>query len=407
MSHAPDARLERLLGGQHLAALRRKLRRHFAYGKPGETATILRLNGLSPQEHETLAGLTGRPPHYTKSMQIDLAAIDTSLRNAGIAASLFHALEQIDGPIVHLATARAEAQASWSAVAAGGKHPDLARYLSTQTGLGLLKRLSRQSPQTAASLRESADTVLRRLPANGLPRAQLAAETLGDAHALDASRPLATLVLAVLRQDPADGANGAVESSARDVWARAGVLVNELAKPVLYLNLPTHDREFMATPGEPAYASLRKLIRSPGAWTVAGRNVYVCENPNLVAIASDQLGAGCPPLVCTDGMPAAAQRTLLTQLKAAGCRLLYHGDFDWPGLHIANHVMSTHGAQPWRFSAADYEAAVLNSPGRSRLIGKPTPARWDTQLMPAMQTHGLCVPEEGVAAWLIKDLGIG
>ena len=70
----------------------------------------------------------------------------------------------------------------------------------------------------------------------------------------------------------------------------------------------------------------------------------VCENPNLVAIAADALGTRCAPLVCTDGMPAAAQRCLLSQLATAGAQTFYHGDFDWPGLHIGNYVMREYGA---------------------------------------------------------------
>lgn len=85
-----------------------------------------------------------------------------------------------------------------------------------------------------------------------------------------------------------------------------------------------------------------------------GRPVYVCENPNIVAIAADRLGPHCAPLICTDGMPAAAQRTLLTQLARAGARLLYHGDFDWPGLRIANLVIRSFRAEPWRLGAGDY-----------------------------------------------------
>jgi uncharacterized protein (TIGR02679 family) len=145
----------------------------------------------------------------------------------------------------------------------------------------------------------------------------------------------------------------------RETWARAGVLVNELARPALFLNLPTSGTESDRwPPGEPAYASLRSLLRAPPRWDAAGRNVYVCENPNLLAIAADRCGAGCAPLVCTDGMPAAAQRCLLSQLVQADARLRYHGDFDWPGLRIGNHVMREHGAEPWRFGAIDYLAAV-------------------------------------------------
>ena len=66
--------------------------------------------------------------------------------------------------------------------------------------------------------------------------------------------------------------------------------------------------------------ALRTLMRAAPAWQVAARDVYVCENPNLVAIAADALGEYCAPLVCTDGMPAAAQRILLAQLAGAGAR---------------------------------------------------------------------------------------
>ncbi|OWK21018.1 hypothetical protein AJ88_22135 [Mesorhizobium amorphae CCBAU 01583] len=103
----------------------------------------------------------------------------------------------------------------------------------------------------------------------------------------------------------------------------------------------------------------------------------MCENPNLLAIAADRWGAGCAPLVCTDGMPAAAQRCLLAQLAQAGARLYYHGDFDWPGLHIGNHLMREHGAEPWRFGAGDYIAAVRTAPSVAHpLGGKAVEASW-------------------------------
>jgi uncharacterized protein (TIGR02679 family) len=58
-------------------------------------------------------------------------------------------------------------------------------------------------------------------------------------------------------------------------------------------------------------------------------------------------------MICTDGMPAAAQNRLLSQLALAGAQLRYHGDFDWAGLHIGNYVMREYNACPWRFGAAD------------------------------------------------------
>jgi uncharacterized protein (TIGR02679 family) len=434
-----DARLHKLLGGDELAALRRRLRRHFEATAPGSLPGMLRLGTLDPAEREALALLTGRPPRDTKSLQIDIGLVDTKLRDAGIAGSLRQALEQIDGPIVYLASMRAAAQASWSAVVTACTHPGLIAYLQAPAALGLLKRLARQDTSAAEQLLKDADAVLLRLPAAGVARAQLAAETLGNAHALDTGQATATLVLAAWRQiekspsaindadDPIDGttnrspdsslnsalntAHDSVRDTApdehtRDVWARAGVLVNELARPALVLNVPVHaDDARVCVPGEPAYLSLRRLLRTPPRWAVAAQTVFVCENPNLIAIAADQLGAACAPLVCTDGMPAAAQRTLLTQLVQAGARLRYHGDFDWPGVQIANHVMRVWRAQPWRFAALDYEAAAALAPHTRRdLLNGCIVATWDSALAPAMQRHGLAIAEEAVAAILLEDL---
>ena len=94
-----------------------------------------------------------------------------------------------------------------------------------------------------------------------------------------------------------------------------------LARPVLFLNLTVQNQ--LGGSGEPGYLSLHALLRAPPLWDVAGRAIFVCENPDLVAIAADALGVECAPLACTDGMPAAAQRTLLMQLSAAGARLHY------------------------------------------------------------------------------------
>ena len=419
MSQVRDERLQRLLGGDALAPLRRRLRRHFERAPFDAPPGTLRLGEVSPSEHKALSSLMGRRPRHSSSIQVDVATIDAALGRAGIAPSLRAALECLDGPIEHLSTARAAALARWAAVAAGTQHPGLARLLQTAKGLGLLKRLTRQDADAAAHMRDRADLVLQRLPVRGLPRAQLAAETLGDAHALDSGQPVATVVLAVLRHDapapvmPGTGPQaGPPEASSTDfldeddrsLWARSGVLVNELARPTLFLNLPTEGGgTFAAEAGEPAYATLRKLLRSPPALAVSGRPVYVCENPNVVAIAADRLGRRCAPLVCTDGMPATAQRTLLAHLAGAGASLLYHGDFDWPGLRIANLVMRTFGARPWRFGAEDYASAASSSPGQS-LAGLPTSAVWDPSLAPAMQERGLAVPEEAVAAALLQDL---
>ncbi|RZL37359.1 MAG: TIGR02679 family protein, partial [Rubrivivax sp.] len=196
----------------------------------------------------------------------------------------------------------------------------------------------------------------------------------------------------------------------RDIWARAGVLVNELARPALVLNLPTFVgmRAVPWLAGEPHYLSLRWLLRAMPPWAVAGRTIFVCENPNLLAIAAEQLGARCAPLVCTDGMPAAAQRTLLQQLQQSGAHLHYHGDFDWAGLRIANHVLYQAGASPWRMGATDYEAAAGSAASAPHVLtGREAQATWDSQLASTMRRYGLAIAEEAVAEALIDDLSAG
>ena len=140
------------------------------------------------------------------------------------------------------------------------------------------------------------------------------------------------------------------------------------------------------------------------------RSVFVCENPNLVAIAADRLGRRSAALVCTDGMPAAAQRVLLLQLVAAGARLRCHGDFDWPGLRIANQVRAVCGGglqwQPWRFSAADYRQACQAGAGRP-LVGIRSQADWDSSLADAMASAGQAIDEEALAEGLLGDLAAG
>jgi uncharacterized protein (TIGR02679 family) len=104
-------------------------------------------------------------------------------------------------------------------------------------------------------------------------------------------------------------------------------------------------------------------------------------------------------------MPAVAQRTLLTQLVRAGAQLWYHGDFDWPGLHIGNYVMRKWQAHPWRFGAEDYESAAGNVPSlRHELRGTSATAVWDGALAPSMRRHGVAIPEEMIVTVLLLDL---
>jgi uncharacterized protein (TIGR02679 family) len=140
---------------------------------------------------------------------------------------------------------------------------------------------------------------------------------------------------------------------------------------------------------------------------LAPQTVSVCENPRVLeAAAQAQVGAA---VVCTLGNPAAVTLALIDALAANdGVRLRYHGDFDWPGVAIAGRLMRRTGAAPWRFTAADYEAAVLatrdpDTPPH-QLTGAPVATAWDPDLAAAMLREGVAVHEERLTEVLLADL---
>ncbi|GAA3040812.1 hypothetical protein GCM10020000_19240 [Streptomyces olivoverticillatus] len=100
--------------------------------------------------------------------------------------------------------------------------------------------------------------------------------------------------------------------------------------------------------------------------------VRICENPAVLAAAADACGADCPPLVCLQGQPSAAALTLLRHLHNGGARLLYHGDFDWGGLRIANVLLSHVPWRPWRYTATDYRALAAAAAQLPPLTGTPS-----------------------------------
>ena len=390
-----SARLQRLLGGADLARLRKRLRARYERGHSGDATFTL--TPLDAAERCALEGLLGRRGRAASSMRLSVVGLDTALSDAGVASDLRTALETLDGPITDHAAEATARRSAWETMLAQAPQ-SLQTMLSAPAAVGVLKRLSGDDPARASALLRSTAKVFEQLPVRGIQRSRLAAQTLGDAHALDTGRPVATLLMRALRS--------ADDERPRDSWAAVGVLVNELARPVLVLNLPSPDSASLSEilgaarrHGQPLHLNLRALLQAGGGWPVRGVDIYVCENPAVIAAAADVLGASCPPLVCTEGMPAAAQRILLRQLADSGAALHYHGDFDWPGIRIGNIVIGRLKARPWRFCAADY------APRQGRvLVGLPATAGWDADLTDKMTATGLVLEEEGVEDCLLADL---
>jgi uncharacterized protein (TIGR02679 family) len=276
-----------------------------------------------------------------------------------------------------------------------------------------VKQLAGGSPETGRELLDALASVVMALPASrGESLSAFAARVTSRAHGLDDGTPLGTLALGAARA-LAGLAPPAFDESAsearREAWAAVGVLCDELSSTVLTLGLSgtaSVTGRILATAaqgGEPVWLTLRQLVRTPPRWD-AIEPVLVVENPSVVSVAADALGARCPPLICTNGQPRAAAMVLLRALAAGGVQLRYHCDFDWSGVAIGNLLHRRLPIEPWHFDRLAYLRALADHPHTARLTGTPVVARWDPRLSEAMSTAGRQIEEELVAAELLEPL---
>ncbi|MFJ2375227.1 TIGR02679 family protein [Streptomyces sp. NPDC087769] len=402
-----DVRLRRLLGAPGLGWLVDRARRRLERGQPLTGPVSL----SSPTADQRMAAerLLGRAPGGGRSLSVRLDAVDDLLRRSGISpAGLAAAVVALTGPVTLLGQARAEEQRAWAHAYAPldalvDEVPALRGWAERLRNDGLVRRLA-GTPTAAADLLGRTATVVRALPVEppvSLPA--FASRLLGSAHALDDGTPLCTLALSGARAltgvPDGSGAQGR-----REVWASVGLLRDELSSTVLALNLRgTPALDWLADAGEPAVLTLRQLTRCPPR--SAPPTVRICENPAVLAAAADTYGTRCAPLVCLQGQPSAAALVLLCHLQTHGSRLRYHGDFDWGGLRIAAVLLRRVSWSPWRYTAADYRAAVHALPAGPPLTGSRADAPWDPDLPDALQESGVRVEEEAVLNDLLSDLG--
>lgn len=400
------ARLRAVLGAPELRWIIVRARRRLEQGEPCR-GVVVRKSDPSEAERAALDRFFGKVTRGA-TLAAPLDELIHRLREAEICDDLEQVVVELTGPIRDL---RAELRVAWEAVfteaaALQDGRPEIAAWLEELRATGLLRRLCGGDPAVARPLLREALDAARRLPADGIPIAELAASVAGDSHALDAGAPLGTLVIRL-----AASLGGVTRwerpAERREAWDSVGVLPDALSAPVLVLNLPAHPDGLTgrvlamhAEAGEPCRLSARQLRRAPPRLDVAGRDVFVCENPAIVAAAADRLGPRSAPLVCVEGQPRAAARLLLEQLAAAGAALRYHGDFDWGGLRIGNVISRRHGATPWRYGTADYLGARKGAP----LCGAPVEASWDNSLATAMSEDNRAAHEEAVVDPLLEDL---
>ncbi|UGQ11161.1 TIGR02679 family protein [Yinghuangia sp. ASG 101] len=419
-AEADVPRLRRLLGGPELAWLVDRVRRRMAAGQP--LAGSVTRTAATPAERAAADRLLGRGARPGRSLSVRLESVDHLLRASGAApGGLAAAVVVLSGPVeVTRETADRVARA-WAAAyvplhtwcAASAAPEAVQAWCADLEAVGRLRRLAQGDPVQARNLADQAVAVLSALPAAGVTLAVLAARTVGDAHALDPGRPLAALVVSALRawaDNPPEDIHSA--EGRRALWASAGVAVDVLSSRVLCLGLPggTHTTTSRilaeaARAGEPTVLTVRQLGRGEQHFGVAGKRVFVCENPAVVAEAAEALGADCPPLVCVEGNLSVAARLLLTGLAAEGGELSCHADFDWGGVRIASTVMRLTDARPWRYVRADYEAALAAGIGSGALGGTPAATPWNPGLATALTARATRVEEEHLVDTLLADLG--
>ncbi len=408
---ADHERLARLLGGPDLRWLVDRVRDRLERG--GAAMGTVTLRSPTDAQRAAIAALLGTRRGAGTTLVVSLEQAEAVLRRSGAAPDLRAAIEALTGPVVDRAATRDRTERAWATVIAGldgfaASDARLASWRDEVVGTGLLRRLAGGDPEAAGQLVAQCCALVDRLPAVGIPRSRLAAETVGDAHALDRGVPLATLVLKAAAHLTGLPWGTSAEAQ-RTLWAGMGVLVGELSAPVLTLGLRGDTSSATGRvlnvwreTGQPVHLTLRQLVADPSDLP-SMTTVFVCENPSVVEHAAASLGSGCAPLVCVESHPAAAQLTLLQQLAATGAELRYHGDFDWPGVAIANGVMRRLPVTPWRFCAADYATAVAADLG-SALAGRPVTASWDPALTTRMRASRRKVEEEHVLADLLTDL---
>jgi len=379
------------------------------------TGHALRGSVLVPLDDDgadRLSGLLGRaiPAGATRIRLVDL---DTSLRSSVAGCGLVAVVAELTGRPLRNRPAERDAarvgrQRLWA-------HLDLLlaeHNLAAQEWVpqwtewcrrgGLLTRLPVADAITTLSI---AVQVLARVlddshPPAGL--AELASEIIGDAHGLDGGVP-AALVLRALAV-ALDAAPAASAAERRLLWQRAGVSTDEVSGTVITwaLRPPGRDRwsammRERADLGLVTHLTVHELQRA-ASLTRPGEIIHACENPQVLQRLA---AAGVEhPVACMSGNPATAGMTLLARTV-----VLYHGDFDWPGIAIARRIFDR-GARPWRFGRMDYVDAVDHLPADNRLglSGRPQTTPWDEGLNAAMTAADVAVHEELTVDVLLSDL---
>ncbi|MFW5845688.1 MAG: TIGR02679 family protein [Planctomycetota bacterium] len=394
-------RLRRVLGIPAWDWLRQRLRRHLEAGRPAPAR--LRLERPTVEERQAANALFATPG-ADGPITVPLATLVQVLHEAALPTDLREVLSICDGPLLDRVAEQQAYRQRWADLLSEVEQqlPGLREHAPALAEAGTWQRLSagdlaqcqdwlRDLARLRGCLQRRRDWILQ----------ELAAALGGDAHALDRGSAFGRLALLALGENPPADALGW-----RAAWARQGVRTPETTAPVLLRGLRWRAGVGMA--GWNASAAAGSALRLTtaeidGAIPAVPQRVFICENPSLVEAAARRLPPDAAPLVCIDGQATSAALLLLDACQAAGADLHYHGDFDWPGIAIANTLLNRYpDLRPWRFGAADLQAgAGIAGPP---LSGDPVMAAWDPDLATELTSRGHALHEESMLDLLLADL---
>ncbi|WP_275003084.1 TIGR02679 family protein [Promicromonospora iranensis] len=448
--HRLSHEIREYLGHPSLADLWAAIRTHLERNELAGAGTVT--VELDHDAADLLNGLVGasRKPWKPGRRQVSLQVLDTALRASAAQAGLVSVVADLTGTALVDRRATREQQervrsALWAdldkALARAGlaDAPWIPGFVEGLRTSGLLTRAG----EAAGRIVSDAGAVLTELKKSGVlaerrpeteptseplepavvELGELASRTTGDAHGLDEGRPIARLVLRAAAS-ALDVPIPKTSRGTRDLWAMLGVSPDNVSGTALTWGLrPPGDSLWARSMRERADAGLVTHLtlqeldaaglipdrsnpeRDLQPAVELGTRVWACENPQVIqAVARSRIDA---PFVCTAGNPSTAAWQLMSLLINASAEVRYHGDFDWPGIWIANRLYSL-GARPWRMGAVDYEHAVDSQQAAERLPleGAPRPTPWDLALAPTMQRRQSAVHEEALLDLLLRDASI-
>lgn len=371
----------------------------------------LRIPWLPRSGRLALASMLERTPTAT----VDLEILEDRLNGLGVGTDLAAALSALGHPPSREPEQRRSERASATAAKQAARdlvghwpEPWATEWVDQTIRSGALRGMTvDQAVGFMGDIRRVLDVLADRQGslAATVSRTDLAAELLGQSHALDRDTRLGnTLERALaLRADPQDN---------REPWTQAGVHLDLVSAPVLTWNLP-------AIPSSGGAGGIDRLIVESHRLSVPlqlnrytlerhpvtveeGSEILVVENPRVVEAAAQRNSTKA--VIATNGNPSTAVRTLANQLLECGATLRYHGDFDAAGLGICARMHSL-GMMPWRMDATDYLAAI--EAAESSGVALPTDTTgppvtpWDPVLKSVFAERRLVVHEERLLEQLL------